>query len=529
MAAGLFFLLVPAHVMAGAGREIQARPELPPPPEVPLEGRARSYYAFCRSQQAILSQDYETARAYMEEAVQADPESPELSMELARVYLSLRRPEDAMALARKAARLAPADAEPRRFIIDLFRLEMSRTETLTRELLDQVEAAHVDLLQVDPEDGEVRLSLARLYAGQGQYAQAAAILRPHVRIHPEDIDAAYLMARSLVETGNAAEANAILESAVEARPDLSDLRAALAEARERTGDLEGAAALLEDLVSGDPERSDFRFALARIYSQRGDHEAAARQAALLVEKLPQTARGSRAEADLRAALMFLVDATTDAGDLDKALEVNLEAEKRFPGEIRFLLKRAELLYLRQQDDEAEAILSSLARRTDGSTVPRSRLSMVLLRAGAREEGAARFERAESLLRRALQYDSDNHAALNYLGYMLAEEEVKLEEALSLIQRALHLDEDNGAYLDSLGWTLFKLGRLKDAEETLARSMEYIPDEPEVRDHLGDLYWAQGRSGEAVQAWREAIHLGIEDIPAVEAKIQGASASGSAAP
>ena len=130
--------------------------------------------------------------------------------------------------------------------------------------------------------------------------------------------------------------------------------------------------------------------------------------------------------------------------------------------------------------------------------------MVLLRAGAREEESGRAERAEVLLRRAIHFDSGNHAALNYLAYMLAERNTKLDEALTLVRQAVHLDAGNGAYLDSLGWALYRLGRFDEAERQLLMAAQSIDQEPVVREHLGDVYWAQGRSDEAVRAWQEAM-------------------------
>ena len=61
-------------------------------------------------------------------------------------------------------------------------------------------------------------------------------------------------------------------------------------------------------------------------------------------------------------------------------------------------------------------------------------------------------------------DPEHAAALNYLGYMLAERGERLDESVELIKRALAIDPDNGSYLDSLGWAYFKDGKLDLAVE-----------------------------------------------------------------
>lgn len=520
LVATAFLLAGVAGVHPAGARELELRPERSPVARRPLHGRALSYYSYCLSQQAMLVRDYRSAASHLETALGADPESPQLHMELARVYLNLTQVDEALGQARQAARLSPQDAEPRRFIVDLFRLELSRNDSPSPRLLEEALAAHQSLLEVVPGDGEARVSMARIYYSQGDYAQAAAVLRPHVQSSPEDTDAIFLMASSLSRSGSPEKARDILESAVATQPEAPELRAALAEAREQAGDPEGARDLMLDLVEEFPSRPDYRFALARLHEQLGDHKAAAGQAQFLVEQFGDAQPGTRGEADLRAAMMFLAETVAGEGDRDRALEITLKAERRFPDETRFSLKRAELLYLLSRDDEADALLEGLAAGQERA-VPRSRLSMVLLRAGAAMEQDGEYRRAEELLRKSIGHDSGNHAALNYLGYMLADHEKDLDEALELIRRALALDESNGAYLDSLGWTLFRKGLLEEAEEPLQRAAEAIPEEAVVHDHLGDLYHAQGRLQEAIRAWEKAIHLGIGDAPRVESKIREA--------
>ncbi len=56
--------------------------------------------------------------------------------------------------------------------------------------------------------------------------------------------------------------------------------------------------------------------------------------------------------------------------------------------------------------------------------------------GAMYERQKKFEEAEKEFRRVLEIDPDNAAALNYLGYMLADQNVRLPEAQKLIQKAV---------------------------------------------------------------------------------------------
>jgi tetratricopeptide (TPR) repeat protein len=95
-------------------------------------------------------------------------------------------------------------------------------------------------------------------------------------------------------------------------------------------------------------------------------------------------------------------------------------------------------------------------------------------------------------------------ALNYLGYMFADRGVRLEEANDLIRKALEIDPKNGAYLDSLGWVNFHLNKLEEAERNLLDSIEAIAGDPTVYDHLGDVYFKEGKIKEAIAQWQLSL-------------------------
>jgi tetratricopeptide (TPR) repeat protein len=98
---------------------------------------------------------------------------------------------------------------------------------------------------------------------------------------------------------------------------------------------------------------------------------------------------------------------------------------------------------------------------------------------------------------------DNATVLNTLGYTLADETDRHSEALELIEKALALAPDEPAILDSMGWVLYKLGRLKEAQNYLERAYELMRD-PEIAAHLGEVLLALGDNEKALQIWQEAI-------------------------
>jgi len=116
----------------------------------------------------------------------------------------------------------------------------------------------------------------------------------------------------------------------------------------------------------------------------------------------------------------------------------------------------------------------------------------------------KYDEAEAQFKKVLAITPQSAAALNYLGYMNADRDVRLEESLNYIKLAVSLDPTNGAYLDSLGWAYFKLGKYDLAEENLTKASLRMGSDPTVQDHLGDLYQKTGRLKLAAAHWERAV-------------------------
>jgi Flp pilus assembly protein TadD len=106
----------------------------------------------------------------------------------------------------------------------------------------------------------------------------------------------------------------------------------------------------------------------------------------------------------------------------------------------------------------------------------------------------------------LERDPDHAAAMNFIGYLLAERGKDLDEAERLVRRALELRPDTGSFLDSLGWILFQRGDYPRAVEVLEKAVALEPEEPVILEHLGDAYHRLSRPEEAVRAWRGALEV-----------------------
>jgi Flp pilus assembly protein TadD len=144
--------------------------------------------------------------------------------------------------------------------------------------------------------------------------------------------------------------------------------------------------------------------------------------------------------------------------------------------------------------------------------------------GAMYEKMQKLDLSEAEFRKVLKINPQHASALNYLGYMLADRNLRLPEALDLIRQAVALEPTNGAFLDSLGWVYFRMGKLDEAETYLRQALERFSRDPTVHDHLGDVYYQKGRLKDAIAQWEISMRewrssSRAEMDPAETAKVQ----------
>jgi tetratricopeptide (TPR) repeat protein len=147
-----------------------------------------------------------------------------------------------------------------------------------------------------------------------------------------------------------------------------------------------------------------------------------------------------------------------------------------------------------------------------------------------DERMKKYDAAEAEFRKVLEMDPENSSAMNYLGYMFADQNVRLDEAEKLIGKALDAEPNNGAYMDSLGWVYFRMGKFPQAEEQLRRALQKLSRDATVHDHLGDVYFGEGRIRDAMLQWQNSLKefqagaptdMDQEELAKVQRKLEGA--------
>ena len=121
---------------------------------------------------------------------------------------------------------------------------------------------------------------------------------------------------------------------------------------------------------------------------------------------------------------------------------------------------------------------------------------------------------ERLLRRVIEIKPDAYNAYNALGYSFAERNMRLPEAKQLITKALEFVPNDPFIRDSLGWVEFRLGNNAEALKIFADAFKTKPD-AEIAAHYGEVLWATGQRDKALGIWREGQLLNPENETLLE--------------
>jgi tetratricopeptide (TPR) repeat protein len=252
------------------------------------------------------------------------------------------------------------------------------------------------------------------------------------------------------------------------------------------GDLESARRHFMALLGTGRHTNDALFYLGSIADAEGDIEEAAR--------LYSRVNGGEnlVSAQVRLALvMYRMGRPELAVDhLEEFAEMQPEAA------LELGVAQAELLTRMDETERALEVYERLVERYPES-------DQLLYSRALLFERLDRVDDAVADLRRIAGRNPQDAAALNALGYTLADRTESHQEAYDLIRRANELDPDNAAIIDSMGWVLYRLGQDEEALPWLERAWSLQRD-PEVAAHLGEVLWSMGRQDAARDIWTEAI-------------------------
>jgi tetratricopeptide (TPR) repeat protein len=383
-----------------------------------------------------------------------------------------------------------------------------------------------------PDKLQAWLAFAGLAQQLDQPKLSERIVGDVVQRFPEEPLVALLHARQLRQVDKQDEAREVLDGLLPTAASNNTVRLNLAEEYDRLGDVVAASnalaqgsqdTLTYSLRASLLAKGDNKEALNKLYEElrRDSDEASGSDRyspdrRLLLGKIAEFLKRNeealtwyrsvptgdqRTEARLRIASTLY-----ELGRKDEAFAEarRLQGDATVEDEARrdAYLIEAEL---RQKNEDDTGELDVFAR---GLAAYPDDLGLLYSR-GLAWERRDRIDRAEADFRKILVIDPENVAALNALGYTLADRTNRYQEALELIDRARTAAPEDAAIIDSYGWVLYRLGRNKEALVELRRAFTLQKD-PEIASHIAEVLWVTGQKEEARKYFDEARKLDPEN-------------------
>ncbi len=411
---------------------------------------------------------------------------------LAGAYEQAHDYASAAATLQKALEMAPRDIETKK--------------SLAEDLLlsDQTDAAlklYDELSQADPRDPRIPLRLSQIYRQKHDFAKAREAQEKARQIDPDSVEIRYNEVNLLEAEGKYADAIARLKEILD-----STIRRSYS-----TPERANRVILLERLGLLYRENQEYPLAVEQFQKiAQTDPDAGARAAAQIVDTWRQAKEFAKAEQEADAAAQKYPNDRTlklvrgsllaDLGRTEQAAALTKQLLDGSQKDRETYLALAQIYDKGKKYDDMARVLDSAEKLSESKDDKET----VYFMRGAMYEKTKKLDLAEAEFRKVLAINPDNASALNYLGYMLADRNVRLAEAQKLISKALELEPNNGAFLDSLGWVAYRMGRLDDAETYLRQALERISNDPTVHDHLGDVYLQKGKLKDAIAQWELSL-------------------------
>jgi tetratricopeptide (TPR) repeat protein len=416
------------------------------------------------------------------------------------------------------------------------------------------------------DDPRMLPALADFYEREHRWSDAAAAYARVLQRAPRNLDLKTRYAQTLLNAGgrdNIGKARDALTEVVTARG--TDVMALylLSQAQRRMGDGQAAEATARRVIAQNGRTPRGYFALAEALEERHQFQAVVDELAPVVAR--NRGRSDDNGVDVTVLLPHLGFAYQELGQYDKAIATfedarklspkdpavasyligaNLAAKKNAaavevartavaenPDDLRLLRLQAQALGRTGKADQGIAALEAAAGKhtddpfsfivlaqaySDADRGPQAvkvlqdaqakfpKDNSIAFELGSVFDKQKKFAEAEAAFRAVLAREPDNAAALNYLGYMLAERGERLDESVGYLKKALQMEPENGSYLDSLGWAYYKSEKFDLAEDNLRKAADQLKGNSVIQDHYGDVLFKLGRFTDAIAAWTRAL-------------------------
>jgi tetratricopeptide (TPR) repeat protein len=344
------------------------------------------------------------------------------------------------------------------------------------------------------------LALAKLYLARRDTSKAITYAQQALTIQPSHPEAQSLLIRAALMSG-----------------DMTRAKNELAGLRKRFPNSVGVEKLnaMVQLASKQPDAARASFERA-LHVLPGDLESLTGVVQIDVATGHAKEAVARVDARLKASppnvdlLVLGARAHAAAQDLESAETLLRKAIELDPDRLQAYNMLGQLYTRQNRIEEAKASFHDVLTRNPKSVGAATMIAMLL-------EQQKRIPEAEKQYEQALAIDGRAAVAANNLAWIYVASNRKLDEALQLAQTAQQQLPDEPNVNDTLGWIYYQKKMARQAISHLENSVEKSPNDPTHHFHLGMAYLETGAWDKARQSLKRAFALKPDFEGSAEAK------------
>jgi tetratricopeptide (TPR) repeat protein len=429
-------------------------------------------------------------------AINADPDSPELAIGLAGLYLRAGRIAESIQTAKELLKGDENNIEAHKLLGRIYLRSLGQEQgpgsqpSPGNQMLDEAIAEFVKIVSLEPKSLEDRLLLGQLYTVKHDTAKAEAQFKAAQAIEPASEDVILNLARLYAESGDVKRSAELIEAVpVEDRTTKEEF--ALGAAYEQLKDSKKAIAAYQRSVDMEPENLDAEKSLAQ--ALLADNQ--------LDEALKQFKQLSEADPEDSVSLDRISEIQRRQGKYTEALETIRKARAKDPESLEAGYNEGLLLDVLGRYDEAVAVYQKMVDQTGHANgaytqEEKANRSIFLERLGSVYHEENKTTEAIAAYQKMVDLGGDI-AKRGYQGQVDTYRDAKMfEEATAVCRKAVAANPNDNDLKLLLAWQLADTGKL---DEGLALANGLLTGKPSDREVYLQISQIQLR----LKHWKEA--------------------------
>ena len=463
----------------------------------PADPKAQALYEFMMARRLESSGDTAGALASLERARKLDPQSGEITAEIAGYYFRQERPADAVAAAEQALKLDKDSVEAHNILGTVYAnwaeggaLPAGQTQASSRERAIE----HLSAIQGSPlmaTNPNLQMTLGRLQMRAGKLDLAIPIIEKVVQQAPWAAEPLLLLYEAKASQGKFEEAEQALVQAAEVNPRYYST---LGQFYERQGKWADAAGAYEEAMGAtrQPSRDlQIRYAAALINTDDG----AGKARGVLNDLLKTNPNDTR-------VLYMLSNAERAAGDPKAAEATARKIISIDPASVGGLRALVAVLFERYDFKQVVDAVAPLVKEPSRAKGREFEGAAVLVQLGLAQQQLANWDASIAAFSAAKSLTPNDPEVDAYLvqAHLTARRFVRAE---ALTREALARDPDQPRMVRLRAQTLLKSGKAADANKLLEDGAARDPESRDFVVGLADLYADQKRTDDALRVLEQA--------------------------